>query len=75
MIKMSRLYAWIENDKGQERTLRGHERIEARINYGSKQDSKLAVRVVVNWDEGDERPKVHIELAELLKDLTLKPNV
>ena len=72
---MSRLYAWIENDKGQERTLRGNERIEARINYGSKTDSKLAVRVIVTWDIGEERPKVHVELAELLKDLKLNPNL
>ena len=72
---MSRLYAWIENDKGQERTLRGDTSISTQINYGSKEDSKLAVRVRIEYPKGNDKPKIYLTIAEEIEALNLKPNV
>ena len=58
--RMSRLYAWLENDRGSERTLAGNTELRAVINYGSKKKSKLAVKAVVLYAEGEEKPTVRI---------------
>jgi len=57
---MARLYVWVKNDRGQEVTLRGNEKIEVQINWGSKKDSKPAVRVYVDWDKLSEFPDVSV---------------
>lgn len=57
---MARLYAWLENDTGSERTLMGNVELRTVINYGSKKDSKLAVKAVVLYAEGEEKPTVRI---------------
>jgi len=70
---MSRLYAWIESDtRKTELTTEGHGFINARINYGSKKDSKPAVRLSVVWDETKDKPMIIIETAKGLR-LTVNP--
>jgi len=70
---MSRLYAWIESDtRKTEVTSRGHGFINAKINYGGKDDSKPAVRLSVVWDETKNEPMITVETAKGLR-LTVNP--
>jgi len=58
---MSRLYAWLISDKAKYgKTLSGHEEIALRVNYGSKVNSNLAVRVRIAWLTSEEKPKVYV---------------
>jgi len=58
---MSRLCAWLESDRVEtERTIRGHQIIALRVNYGTKEVSKIAVRVRVEMKEGEDKPKVYV---------------
>lgn len=58
---MSRLYAWLESDTNlAEKTISGDEMIALRINYGSKKDSKVAVRVRLEWFKDSEKPMVYV---------------
>ena len=66
---MSRLYAWLKSDRSKtERTIMGNERIIAQINYGTKDDSRLAVKVDVIWLKGCKKPTVAVHVAEELRD-------
>ena len=66
---MSRLYAWLTSDRSKtERTITGNERIIAQINYGTKDDSRLAVKVDVIWLKGCKKPTVAVHVAEELRD-------
>jgi len=41
-------------------TRRARDIITLKVNYGSKEDSKLAVRVRVVWRLNDEKPTVYV---------------
>jgi len=55
---MSRLYAWTANEKSVA-TKTGNKFIDVQINWGSANNSKKAIRVIVRWEEGEEKPQVH----------------
>ena len=58
---MSRLYSWVETDTIKTtHTARGNQNINVKINYGSRSESKLAVRVNVVFDKDAKTPKVYI---------------
>jgi len=58
--KMSRLYAWVESDIGEEITKTGNENMTVRINYGTKKDSKLTVLLTVAYPDGSDIPTVYV---------------
>lgn len=58
---MSRLYAWVESDtRKTELTTRGDQFIRIQVNYGSKNDSKMAIIVYVEYPKDAEKPKISI---------------
>jgi len=58
---MARLYAKMRSEGTHlDRTVAGQREIMTEVNYGSKEDSKLAVRVRVVWRLNDEKPIVYV---------------
>ena len=58
---MSRLYLKAHSDtRKTEITARGHERIEVNIYWGSADDSKNAVSLIVDWPKGADKPMIYI---------------
>jgi len=57
---MSRLYAWVISDtlRGNAKTIQGSECITVTVNYGSKKNSKQAIKVYIDWSKEDEKPTV-----------------
>ena len=69
---MARLYARLKSDAAQtERTITGNQRIIAQINYGTKEDSRIAAKIDVIWLLGCKKPTVAVTIAEELRDLKL----
>jgi len=67
---MSRLYAWVESDtRKTELTTRGDQFIRIQVNYGSKNDSKMAIIVYVEYPKDAEKPKISIAKNVPVKDL------
>jgi hypothetical protein len=64
---MARLYAWIENDKDQQRTLRANTVMRTQINYGTKDNSKTAVKVLVTLPTCTETPTIEVKIPQELK--------
>lgn len=58
---MSRLYAWLNTDMIKTtKTARGNEKIDIRVHYGSKDDSKPLLNIFVNYPKNSEIPEVSI---------------
>ena len=67
---MARLYARLKSDRAEtERTITGNERIIAQINYGTKEDGRIAAKIDVIWLKGCKKPTVAVHIAEELRDL------
>lgn len=59
---MSRLYLKAMSDsRKSEVTSRGHQEITASLYWGSKHDSKLAVRVTLKWSKENDEPTAYVE--------------
>ena len=62
---MSRLYGYLKGDRSMTKATRtGNERIEAEIYWGDRWSPKLAVKVVVEWKFGEEKPTVGVFLGD-----------
>jgi len=59
---------WVESDtRKTELTTRGSKYIEVTINYGSRYDSKLAVQILVEYPENNDKPHIHLNIPERIK--------
>jgi len=68
---MSRLYAWIGSDTRKTiLTTRGNKYIGVTINYGSKHDSKIAIRVLVEYPKNEGIPHIHLKTPKNVKVYT-----
>ena len=64
---MSRLYGILRSDMAKtEATRRANEEIECEIRWGDKYDSRLAVKVIVKWEYGMEKPEVAVMLGDVV---------
>lgn len=62
---MARLYVWINSDtRKTELTTGGDKEIMIKVNYGSKEDSKKALRVIVQYPTLEAKPIIEIQTAE-----------
>jgi hypothetical protein len=58
---MSRLYLRGASDARTNLiTARGHQRVSTAIYYGSREDSKLAIEVIVDYPKGAKKPSITI---------------
>jgi len=59
---MSRLYCWIESDTRKTMlTTRANKSLILTVNYGSKNNSKCAVNVIVQYPKDAKKPRVLID--------------
>ena len=62
---MSRLYGWLESDMSTSSvTKQANKRLSLTINYGSKSNSKRLAHLIVNWEDNNTEPKMHIQKGE-----------
>ncbi len=66
---MSRMYGTLTGDSVKERTLGGSESMEAQINWGSRDNSRKAVNVLVTWGNGEDAPTVYVSTGSGIKEL------
>jgi hypothetical protein len=63
--KMSRLYCWLESDTRQTTlTARANQSLRVVVNYGSKDDSRKALVLTVNYSKESLTPTVDIDKGE-----------